>query len=100
MWTHIETSLAIICAAVPALKPLFGKAFPGLSCPKSGVSGSTNDNGASLSTKTKGLDETKAVEVRGGIAVGSDARNSGSGSETELVAFRQDCYTPRGESLA
>ncbi|KAI1852178.1 hypothetical protein JX265_013031 [Neoarthrinium moseri] len=93
VWSGIEINVAIICASVPALKPLVNSLFPKLlgSTPRSkgqSRSGYTNQNDShhmkSLQSRVR---KETVIEQTFELREDLEGRLSNSGSERELVAW-------------
>ncbi|KAF4471582.1 integral membrane PTH11 [Fusarium albosuccineum] len=98
VWSIVETNLAIICASVPALRPLFRRWFPklfgGSSRKTTGTpygnnyaSGTRGTNGL-RSTNHDGAIDIRLKDLRGSRAHHTEIRSiSPNGSEEEIMTY-------------
>ncbi|KAF7562357.1 hypothetical protein G7046_g1765 [Stylonectria norvegica] len=83
LWSSLECNIAIMCACVPAIKPMFSKAFPGL------VTSLTSSKGRTAGRYAHGTAHTydnisRSVGVRSGTRSHLDVEDRGIKIEQEF----------------
>ncbi|GKU07530.1 cfem protein [Fusarium langsethiae] len=95
VWGAVETNIAIICASIPALRPLFRRWFPALFGGSSGVTSGTpySDRYGNSTRGTHGLrshnhDNIHLKDLRGARNQRTEIRSvSPTGSEEEIMTY-------------
>ena len=95
VWGAVETNIAIICASIPALRPLFRRWFPSLFGGSSGVTSGTPyaDRYGTGTRGTNGLrshnhDNIHLKDLRGSRNQHTEIRSvSPTGSEEEIMTY-------------
>jgi len=103
IWSGIEINVAIICASIPALKPLISKLLPGLLSNASSRDRSNMNNlseapynrshpMSNLRSKSR-PEKQDIIKVEQTIYQAREVRASAEGSERSLVNWKSDCYS-------
>jgi hypothetical protein len=95
VWGAVETNIAIICASIPALRPLFRRWFPALFGGSSGVTSGTpygerygNSTRGTHGLRSHNHDNIHLKDLRGSRNQRTEIRSvSPTGSEEEIMTY-------------